>query len=81
MDNLLIFQCILVQLPVTPVADPPDVIANKVKRCKTDALEGLEMGNAERPECDNLLTIYQLCTGSSQEQVCLVLLLRKEPCP
>jgi tryptophanyl-tRNA synthetase len=40
------------------VLDPPDVIRNKVKRCKTDALEGLEWGNPERPEATNLLTIY-----------------------
>lgn len=40
------------------VLDPPDVIRNKVKRCKTDALEGLEWGNPDRPEATNLLTIY-----------------------
>ena len=40
------------------VLDPPDVIRNKIKRCKTDALEGLEWGNPERPEATNLLTIY-----------------------
>lgn len=40
------------------VLDPPDVIRNKIKRCKTDAFEGLEWGNPERPEATNLLTIY-----------------------
>lgn len=49
--------------------DPPDVIARKIKRCKTDSLSGLEYGNLERPECNNLLTIYQLVTGSTKEQV------------
>ncbi|XP_039051231.1 tryptophan--tRNA ligase, chloroplastic/mitochondrial-like [Hibiscus syriacus] len=47
--------------------DPKDVIANKIKHCKTDAFSGLEFDNPERPECNNLLTIYQLisrsCTG------------------
>lgn len=40
------------------VLDPPDVIRNKIKRCKTDAFEGLEWDNPERPEATNLLTIY-----------------------
>ena len=40
------------------VLDPPDVIRNKIKRCKTDAFEGLEWGNPARPEATNLLTIY-----------------------
>ena len=51
------------------VLDTPDEIAKKIKRCKTDAFEGLEFGNAERPESQNLLTIYQLCTGMTQEEV------------
>ena len=49
--------------------DPPDVIASKIKRAKTDALEGLEWDNPERPEAKNLLTIYQCVTGLSQEEV------------
>ena len=51
------------------VLDTPDEIAKKIKRCKTDTFEGLEFGNAERPESQNLLTIYQLCTGMTQEEV------------
>ena len=51
------------------VLDTPDEIAKKIKRCKTDAFEGLEFGNPERPESNNLLTMYQLCTGLSQEEV------------
>jgi hypothetical protein len=35
---------------------------------KTDAFEGMEFGNPERPEAQNLLTIYQSCTGMTQEQ-------------
>ena len=41
------------------VLDPPDVIRQKIKRCKTDALPGIEWDNPERPEATNLLNIYQ----------------------
>lgn len=40
------------------VLDPPKVIRDKIKKCKTDAFVGLEWDNAERPESTNLLTIY-----------------------
>lgn len=40
------------------VLDPPDVIRDKIKRCKTDAFEGIEWDNPERPEATNLLNIY-----------------------
>ncbi|MQL75396.1 hypothetical protein Taro_007754 [Colocasia esculenta] len=49
--------------------DPKDVIANKIKRCKTDSFPGLEFDNPERPECNNLLSIYQLVTGRLKEEV------------
>lgn len=51
------------------VLDTPDEIAKKIKRCKTDAVEGLEFGDPTRPEATNLLTIYQLCTGMTKEEV------------
>ncbi|XP_020271834.1 tryptophan--tRNA ligase, chloroplastic/mitochondrial isoform X2 [Asparagus officinalis] len=51
--------------------DPKDVIANKIKRCKTDSFPGLEFDNPERPECNNLLAIYQLVTGKTKEEVSL----------
>ncbi|XP_078429026.1 nucleotidylyl transferase superfamily protein isoform X2 [Wolffia australiana] len=51
--------------------DPKDAIANKIKRCKTDSFSGLEFGNPERPECQNLLSIYQLVSGKSKEEVSL----------
>ncbi len=38
----------------------------QIKRCKTDAFDGLEFGNEDRPECSNLLTLYQLATGQSK---------------
>ncbi|KAK1290136.1 hypothetical protein QJS10_CPB18g01012 [Acorus calamus] len=49
--------------------DPKDVIVNKIKRCKTDSFPGLEFDNPERPECNNLLSIYQLVTGKTKEEV------------
>eukprot|EP00887_Chlorella_sp_A99_P005765 scaffold1.g5765.t1 len=39
--------------------DPPDLVAKKMQRAKTDAFEGLEWDNPDRPEARNLLTIYQ----------------------
>jgi len=49
--------------------DTPDSIVNKIKRAKTDAYEGLEWDNPDRPEAKNLLTIYQCATGLSKEAV------------
>ncbi|XWS72510.1 hypothetical protein CRYUN_Cryun02cG0046100 [Craigia yunnanensis] len=49
--------------------DPKDVIANKIKRCKTDSFPGLELDNPERPECNNLLSIYQLISSKTKEEV------------
>ncbi|KAL8171671.1 hypothetical protein V2J09_023475 [Rumex salicifolius] len=49
--------------------DPKDVIASKIKRCKTDSSSGLEFDNPERPECTNLLSIYQLVSGKTKEEV------------
>lgn len=49
--------------------DTKDVISNKIKRCKTDSFPGLEFDNPERPECSNLLSIYQLISGKTKEEV------------
>lgn len=52
------------------LTDDAATIANKIKRCKTDeGISGLEFGNEKRPECSNLLTIYQLATGMTKEAV------------
>ncbi|CAJ1957835.1 unnamed protein product [Cylindrotheca closterium] len=40
------------------VLDPPETIRNKIKRCKTDDIQGIEWDNPERPEAKNLLNIY-----------------------
>ncbi|PWA92028.1 substrate carrier protein [Artemisia annua] len=42
-------------------------IANKIKRCKTDSFPGLEFDNDDRPECNNLLSIYQIITNRTKE--------------
>ncbi|BAT78367.1 hypothetical protein LR48_Vigan04g206600 [Vigna angularis] len=53
------------------ILDPKDLIANKIKRCKTDSFPSLEFDNSERPECNNLLSIYQLVSGKAKEEVVL----------
>lgn len=45
--------------------DDAKTVQNKIKRAKTDAADGLEWGNPDRPEATNLLGIYSLCTGMS----------------
>jgi tryptophanyl-tRNA synthetase len=47
--------------------DPPELITRKIKRAKTDPVMGLEFGNPERPEADNLLGLYALLSGRSRE--------------
>ncbi|XWS70301.1 hypothetical protein CRYUN_Cryun03dG0036200 [Craigia yunnanensis] len=49
--------------------DTKDVIANKIKCCKADSFPGLEFDNPERPECNNLLSIYQLISSKTKEEV------------
>lgn len=34
----------------------------QLRKCKTDMYQGLEWDNPDRPECTNLLTIYQVRT-------------------
>jgi tryptophanyl-tRNA synthetase len=51
------------------LTDSSDLIVRKIKKCKSDAIPGLEWDNPERPECTNLLTIYQAVTGLTKEQV------------
>ncbi|NET88109.1 MAG: tryptophan--tRNA ligase [Kamptonema sp. SIO1D9] len=51
--------------------DPPEAIAKKIKRCKTDPVKGLEFDNPERPECNNLLTLYGLLSGKPKSEVAI----------
>jgi tryptophanyl-tRNA synthetase len=47
--------------------DPPELITKKIKRAKTDPTLGLEFGNPERPEADNLLGLYAILSGLGRE--------------
>lgn len=49
--------------------DPPDLIEKKIKRCKTDPIKGLTFDDRDRPECNNLLTLYTLMSGKTKETV------------
>lgn len=49
--------------------DSPDEIQKKIKRCKTDPIKGLTFDDPERPECNNLLTLYMLLSGKTKESV------------
>jgi tryptophanyl-tRNA synthetase len=52
------------------VLDPPNVIRDKIKRCKTDSLPGVEWDNPARPESTNLLNIYAAVQpGRSREDI------------
>ena len=51
------------------LTDTPSEITKKIKRCKTDPVRGLEFDNPERPECNNLLTLYMLLSGKTKEEV------------
>ncbi len=54
------------------LTDPPDLIARKIRRARTDpdplpeTVEDLEI----RPEADNLVTIHAALTNASKEAVC-----------
>lgn len=52
------------------VLDPPDVIRDKIKRCKTDSVRGIEFNNPDRPEATNLLNMYAAVQpGQSKERI------------
>ena len=48
--------------------DPPELITKKIKRAKTDPERGLEFGNPDRPETDNLLGLYAILCGKGRDQ-------------
>lgn len=49
--------------------DPPEVIQRKIKKCKTDPVQGLWFDDPARPECHNLLTLYALLSGQTPAAV------------
>jgi tryptophanyl-tRNA synthetase len=51
--------------------DTPEIIQQKIKRCKTDPVRGLAFDDPERPECNNLLTLYMLLSGKTKQEVAI----------
>jgi tryptophanyl-tRNA synthetase len=51
--------------------DPPDVIQKKIKKCKTDPIKGLVFDDPDRPECNNLLTLYTILSGKPKSDVAI----------
>jgi len=49
--------------------DPPDVIQKKIKKCKTDPIKGLVFDDPDRPECNNLLTLYSILSSKTKAEV------------
>ncbi len=49
--------------------DSPETITRKIKKCKTDPVKGLTFDDPERPECHNLLTLYQILSNQTKEAV------------
>ena len=49
--------------------DSPDLIQKKIKRCKTDPIRGLTLGDPERPECNNLLGLYGIFSDKTPKVV------------
>ncbi|MFM7439201.1 MAG: tryptophan--tRNA ligase [Snowella sp.] len=51
--------------------DPPDLIQKKIKKCKTDPIKGLVFDDPDRPECNNLLTLYSILLGKAKSEVAI----------
>jgi tryptophanyl-tRNA synthetase len=51
------------------ILDSPDTINKKFKKCKTDPIMGLVFDDPDRPEANNLLTLYSLFSGKNKEEV------------
>lgn len=49
--------------------DPPEEIQRKIKRCKTDSVRGLSFDDSDRPECNNLLTLYMILSNQTKAAV------------
>lgn len=51
------------------LTDSPDVIRRKIKKCKTDSVAGLAYDDPNRPECQNLLKIYEAVSGRTRAEI------------
>ena len=49
--------------------DKPDEIAKKIKKCKTDEVRELAFDDRNRPEANNLLSLYAIFANKTKEQV------------
>lgn len=50
------------------IMDEPDVIKKKIARATTDSMKEIRF-DQNRPGVNNLLTIYQLCSGNTKEDI------------
>jgi tryptophanyl-tRNA synthetase len=53
------------------ILDSPELIQQKIKKCKTDTERGLTFDNPDRPECRNLLGLYAIVSGQTKEAVAI----------
>lgn len=51
------------------MTDDPKLVTTKIQSAKTDSIVGLEFDNPDRPECQNLLSIYSVVTGKEKDEV------------
>ncbi|MEO1019208.1 MAG: tryptophan--tRNA ligase, partial [Pseudomonadota bacterium] len=51
------------------LTDDADTIAQKIRRAKSDSIEGINYDPENRPEAANLLTIFAALRGTSRERV------------
>jgi tryptophanyl-tRNA synthetase len=51
------------------MTDDSTVIMKKIKAAKTDAVLGLAWDAPDRPECQNLLSLYGIVSGKSKEAI------------
>jgi tryptophanyl-tRNA synthetase len=49
--------------------DTPETIQRKIKKCKTDPIKGLTFDDPQRPECNNLLTLYTILSAKNKAEV------------
>jgi tryptophanyl-tRNA synthetase len=53
------------------ILDTPELIQQKIKKCKTDPERGLTFDNPDRPECRNLLGLYAIVSDQTKEAVAI----------
>lgn len=51
------------------MTDEPELITQKLRKAKTDAIEGISFDKENRPEVSNLLNIYSAFSGKKVEEV------------